>query len=78
MKSIIFGFPPWAFSTAIGAFGCMEVALEEAVDAFDWGNTPDPYAKAYRIGARKLHSIWRNASLNSSLINICWLTPKFW
>ena len=28
MKSIIFGFPPCAFTTAAGGFECIEVALE--------------------------------------------------
>src|SRR5690348_13329827 len=29
------------------------------------------------MGARNLHRICRSASLNSSFIMMCWLTPKF-
>jgi len=51
--------------------------MEHSRTGLDCGNTPDPYAKAYLIGALNCHRICRNASLNSSLITICWFTPKF-
>lgn len=57
----------------------MDVLLEEVLGAFfelDCGNTPEPYAKAYLMGALNCHKTCRKASLNSSLIIICWLTPK--
>lgn len=74
MKSIIFCPPPCTFVIAWGAAGCK---LLIAAGAPSCGNTPEPYANAYRIGALNFHSICRRASLNSSLIIMCWLTPKF-
>jgi hypothetical protein len=45
MKSIILGWPSCALAIAAGALGCMDVRLEgvdDGVEGFDCGNTPDP------------------------------------
>ena len=40
---------------AADEFGCGETVDADFED--DWENTPEPYAKAYLIGARNCHNI---------------------
>ncbi len=66
----------WYNSRPVSKIQCQD-STQRSRTGLDCGKTPDPYAKAYLIGARNCHKICRKASLNSSLITICWFTPKF-